>query len=71
MEIIDLANISPSELAELARQVEPLRTLGDLLDWARQLTPSVRSPEVVTQDEYAHDVLVPHPSGRWLDFDTT
>ena len=71
MDLIDLATLSPAELTDLRHQVQPLRTLGDLLDWARQLTPPAPAPIVVTQDEYTHDVLVPYAGGRWLDFDTT
>jgi hypothetical protein len=46
-----------------------LRTLGDVLDWAR--AQGLGRPEVVTQDEYTHDVVLPWRDGRWLVFDTT
>lgn len=71
MDVIDLAHTDSAELVRLRQSIEGLRTLGDLLDWARRLSPPVPSPIVVTQDEYAHDVLVPYAGGRWLDFDTT
>jgi hypothetical protein len=71
MDVFNLASLGAAELADIRQQLDPLRTLGDLLDWSRQLTPPVRSPTVVTQDEYAHDVLVPYGGERWLDFDTT
>ena len=71
MNIFDLAAMSPALLADLRREVEPLRTLGDLLDWARGRQPPVLSPRVVTQDEYTHDVLIPYGTSRYLDFDTT
>jgi hypothetical protein len=71
MDIKDLAKLTAAELDEVRRQVEPLRSLGDLLDWARRLSPPVACPAVVTQDEYTHDVLIPYDDRRWLDFDTT
>ena len=71
MDLIVFGSLPAAELGELQRLIEPLRTLGDLLDWARRLTPPVPSPAVVTQDEYTHDVLIPYAGGRWLDFDTT
>ena len=71
MDVLDLAHLGTAELADLRHQMESLRTLGDLLDWARLLTPPAPAPIVVTQDEYAHDVLVRYTGGRWLDFDTT
>jgi hypothetical protein len=71
MNIIDVAAVSPDQLAVLRRELEPLRTLGDLLDWARGRQPPVLSPQIVTQDEYTHDVLIPYGTSRYLDFDTT
>ncbi len=71
MQVIAIAAIPAHERDELRRALEPIRTLGDLLDWSRQLEPPVPAPEVVTQDEYTHDVLIPYAGGRWLDFDTT
>jgi hypothetical protein len=70
MEIYDLAATPPFELNTLRNTLVPLRTLADLLDWARQLEPAVTAPAVVTQDEFTHDVLVPH-ARRWLAFDTS
>lgn len=71
MDVIDSARFGTEELANLRRAIEPLHTLGDLLDWAHRLSPPVTAPAVVTQDEYTHDVLIPYDGGRWLDFDTT
>ena len=71
MRLIDLAALPAPERAALQHRVDDLRTLAAVLDWARSLEPPVTSPTVVTQDEYTHDVLVPLPAGRYLDFDTT
>ncbi len=71
MEVQDLSQLTDRDRAVLQSSLAPLRNLGDLLEWARQLVPPVPSPVVVTQDEYTHDVLVPYAGGRWLDFDTT
>jgi hypothetical protein len=71
MYVINLAALPAAELADLRREVEPLRNLGDLLDWTRGRQPAVLSPQVVTQDEYTHDVIIPYGTNRYLDFDTT
>jgi hypothetical protein len=71
MEIFNLARLQPAEMMALGKQLAPLRSLGDLLDWSRRLEPPVPAPVVVTQDEYTHDVLIPCAGGHWLDFDTT
>lgn len=70
MKIYHSAATPPFELNTLRNSLVPLHTLGDLLDWARQLEPPIAAPDVVTRDEFTLDVLVPH-AGRWLAFDTT
>jgi hypothetical protein len=47
---------------------EKLQTLEEVLRWAHALGHSL--VEVVTQDEYTHDVVVA-ADARWLVFDTT
>jgi hypothetical protein len=45
-------------------------TLAHLLRWAREQTPPVRVADIVTQDEYTHDIVVPF-GDTFLSFDTT
>jgi hypothetical protein len=45
-------------------------TLADLLTWAARQSPRVGVSEIVTQDEYTHDVLLPFAE-YYLSFDTT
>jgi len=71
MDMLAITAIPDAVWAELRRVLEPIKTLGDLLDWSRQLEPPLPAPEVVTQDEYTHDVLIPYAGGRWLDFDSS
>ena len=71
MNVINLAGLHAADATALERQLAPLRSLGDLLEWSRRLEPPVPAPVVVTQDEYTHDVLIPYAGGHWLDFDTT
>ena len=47
---------------------EKLKTLEEVLAWARALGHAL--VEVVTQDEYTHDVVVA-AGARFLVFDTT
>jgi hypothetical protein len=46
------------------------RTLADVLDWARSRRPPRTIHEIVTQDEYTHDILVELAPRLWLAFDT-
>jgi hypothetical protein len=45
-------------------------TLADLLRWAAQQSPRVQIAEIVTQDEFTHDVVLPF-GPAFLSFDTT
>jgi len=70
MEILDSDRLDPVTRTALA-PIAALRSLGDLLDWGRTLSPPVTAPNVVTQDEYTHDVLVPWRANLVLAFDST
>jgi len=45
-------------------------TLAELLQWAARQVPRVEVAEIVTQDEYTHDVVLPFGE-HYLSFDTT
>jgi len=47
------------------------KTLEDVVRWGLQQNPLQMIRDVVIQDEYTHDVVLQHPSGHWLVYDTT
>lgn len=68
--LYDHADLEPSERDDLAASVAGLTSLERVLHWARALTPPSGVEEIITQDEFTHDVVVP-VAGRYLVFDTT
>ena len=46
-------------------------TLADVLRWAREQVPPRAVAEIVTQDEYTHDVVLSFEGGYFLAFDAT
>ncbi len=56
---------------ELKGALTDIGTLDQLLNWGSRQEPPVRLEEVLAQDEYTHDVLVPWRDGQWLIFDST
>ena len=46
-------------------------TLADVLAWAREQTPPRSVADIVTQDEYTHDVVLPFDGSHFLAFDAT
>lgn len=47
------------------------KTLEDVVRWGLGMNPIQLVKDVVVQDEYTHDVVLQHPSGVWLVYDTT
>jgi hypothetical protein len=48
-----------------------LETLEQVIRWGLQHTPPLVIAEVLVQDEYTHDVILPWTQARWLVFDST
>jgi hypothetical protein len=45
------------------------QTLADLMHWTAEQTPRAQIAQIVTQDEYTHDVILPY-GPNYLSFDT-
>ena len=67
----DEARLPAASLVELHRRLQPLATLGDVLAWSRAATKSRQPTDIVTQDEYTHDVVFDLDGALYLSFDTT
>ena len=46
------------------------KSLSEVVAWGLACVPK-RIVEIVTQDEYTHDVLLPNGDGSYLVWDTT
>lgn len=69
----DYAELPAAEAAALRALVATQRTLADVLRWAASQAPPLAIAEIVTQDEYTHDVVLPLALDRpfFLAYDTT
>lgn len=63
--------IEPQLLERLRGELRTRRTLADVLTWARAQQPPATVVEIVTQDEYTHDVIVALDPRVHLVFDAT
>jgi hypothetical protein len=63
--------VADEELQALARVVQNHHRLDDIFTWGRSQSPPVYPAEVVKQDEFTHDVLVPLHGGRYLVYGIT
>jgi hypothetical protein len=67
----NLAGITDARCNELRLSLANVRTLGDLMEWGRTRHPPAQIDEIITQDEYTHDVLMLLDAPEWLAFDVT
>jgi hypothetical protein len=63
--------IAEDELRHVRAVTAAQWSLKAVLDWCLAQSPPILSAEVVTQDEFTHDLLVPLPSGTYLVYDST
>ena len=72
-ELEDRASLPPGERDALRALIENHVTLEDVIRWGERQAPPVAVADIVIQDEYTHDVVVPAPGDRglYLVYDTT
>jgi hypothetical protein len=67
---LELASIPGEIRRTMEREIHPLRSLEQVVRWAFSRTPPSKVADVVVQDEYTHDVVIPWREVH-LVFDTT
>jgi hypothetical protein len=75
MRVVNCADLEPEEIAQLESELSGQQNLNDVMKWALShprgiFIPSVVS-QVIVQDEFTHDVIVPYRDGLVLVYDTT
>ena len=63
--------VDAQTLATVSASFATCHTLADLMSWCSRQVPRAQVSEIVTQDEYTHDVILPFGPGTYLSFDTT
>jgi len=71
IEVFAAGQIESPDLDRFRLALPGQRTLGAVLEWLRAQDPARAVGEIVTQDEYTHDVIVPWAERLTLVFDTT
>jgi hypothetical protein len=74
MDVVNLAELSENDFAEIKNELSNHKTLGQVLTWASSKPKGECLPyivaETIPQDEYTHDVIIPFRD-YFLVFDTT
>jgi hypothetical protein len=75
MQIATHGTITAEVKARIQAEVSSQQNLKDMMAWALSQGSSVFLPgvvsEVIVQDEFTHDVIVPRSDGLVLVYDTT
>jgi len=75
MRVLNHAQLSSDAIANIETELSRQENLKDVMSWALSFPsgtfiPSIVS-EVIVQDEFTHDVVVPWRNGLVLVYDTT
>ena len=65
------ASLAPAALAALEAEVADHHILVDVIRWGAASTPQRMVADIVVQDEFTHDVVLPYRDGLFLVYDTT
>jgi len=72
MEYLDHVRRFEGDDQPLAAELSKLRTLEHVLEWIRHRKIDLATVDLITQDEFCYDFLVPLPGeSRWLSFAMT
>ena len=66
-----IGTIAPDVVARAESELGRRHTLADVLAWALAQSPPRAVAEIVTQDEYTHDVVIPFDGSHFVVFDAT
>ncbi len=69
--LINHARLPDATFRDLQGMVAGHASLDRVLEWGRTQTPARRVEEIITQDEFTHDVLVPLDNSQYLAYDVT
>ena len=73
--VINLAGLPSDQFAQVERELDGHRSLTDMLNWSQCQPPGTLVPQVISdvvvQDEFTHDVIVPWGESLVLVYDTT
>lgn len=67
----DRVGLPPEQYQLLARIMSRHATLADVIVWGAAQIPECIVADVIIQDEYTHDVVLPYRDGMHLIYDTT
>jgi hypothetical protein len=75
MRVVNHANLSPEQIAQLEGELSGQQNLNEVMKWALSHPEGIFISSVVAnvivQDEFTHDVIIPYRDCLVLVYDTT
>ena len=71
MTVENWAQLPDAAFGPLRGELAALTTMERVLHWLRTRHPSAVPEELVAQDEFSYDLLVPLDKGLYLSYDTS
>jgi hypothetical protein len=71
VQVTGVGGVPPAVVLRAEAELGRLPTLADVFDWARRQDPPGAVLDIVTQDEYTHDIVLPFDGAHFLAFDAT
>ncbi|MCB9793590.1 MAG: hypothetical protein H6741_12780 [Alphaproteobacteria bacterium] len=71
MHFTDLADLTPERRLALEAATASHHILERVVRWGYAQQPMIEISDVIVQDEFTHDVIVPLPDGLFLVYDST
>lgn len=65
------ANLPDADFATLSSALMAHRSIKHALDWLVAHQPSLSFTDMVTQDEFSHDIIAEYPGRLYLVYDVT
>jgi hypothetical protein len=65
------ANLSTAQFERLTQAFLQHRSIKHAIDWLQSHRPPLTVSDMITQDEFSHDILVNYPGGLCLVYDVT
>jgi hypothetical protein len=71
MQLGNRAGLEQEAFTSLVRDLSGQSSIRHVVDWLGRHEPPLKMEDMLTQDEFSHDILVPYGKELYLVFDST
>jgi len=65
------AGLDDERFLTVLREISGQSSIRHVVDWLGRHHPPLKMEDMVTQDEFSHDIMVPYREGLFLVYDST